>query len=68
MKALSKDNLLSIRYWQELKHLYNYLKAFYKTTIIVEGKYMGLADYFQTLNWLLLELKKTQQKFTKLAI
>ena len=34
---------------------------------MVEGKYTGLADHFQTLNWLLLELKKTQQKFTKLA-
>lgn len=28
---------------------------------------MGLADHFQTLNWLLLELEKTQQKFTELA-
>lgn len=59
MKALGKDDLLSTRHWKELKHLHDHLKAFYEATIIVEGKYMGLADHFQTLNWLLLELEKT---------
>ena len=34
---------------------------------MVEGKNTGLADHFQTLDWLLLELEKTQQKFTELA-
>jgi len=67
VKALNKDDLLSIRHWKELEYLYNYLKAFYEATIMVKGKHMGLADYFQTLDWLLLELDKTQQKFTKLA-
>jgi hypothetical protein len=59
VKALGKDDLLSTRHWQELKHLHDHLEAFYEATIMVEGKYTGLADHFQTLDWLLLELEKT---------
>ena len=34
---------------------------------MVEGNYTGLADHFQILDWLLLELEKTKQKFLKLS-
>jgi len=33
---------------------------------MVEGKYIGLTNYFQTLDWLLLELKRTKYRFIKL--
>ncbi|OCK88483.1 uncharacterized protein K441DRAFT_588541, partial [Cenococcum geophilum 1.58] len=58
---------LQQRHWQQLKHLYNHLETFYKATIIVEGQKTGLTDHFQTLNWLLLELKNTKHKFIKLS-
>ena len=35
---------------------------------MVEGNRTGLADHFQTLDWLLLELEKTKQKFLELSI
>jgi len=33
---------------------------------MVEGNYITLTNHFQTLNWLLLELKRTKQKFIEL--
>ena len=40
---------------------------FYKATLMVKGNCIGLADHFQTLNWLIMELNQTKQKFLKLA-
>ena len=68
LKKLTKDNLLKLCHWDELGHLYNHFKTFYKAIIMVEGNYIGLTDYFQTLDWLLLELEKTKQKFLELLI
>ena len=50
LKKLTKDNLLKLYHWDELSHLYNHLKTFYKATIIVEGNYTGLTNHFQTLD------------------
>ena len=63
LKKLTSDDKLKPRYWQELLHLYNHFKTFYKATLMVEGNNTSLADYFQTLNWLLLELEKLKNKF-----
>ena len=62
-KKLTKDDLLKPRHWDELGHLHDHLETFYEATIMVEGNRTGLADHFQTLDWLLLELEKTKQKF-----
>jgi hypothetical protein len=35
---------------------------------MVEGNTTGLADHFQTLDWLLNELDTTKQKFLELSI
>jgi len=67
VKALSKNDLFFARHWQEFKHLHNHFKVFYKAIIIIKGKHTGFADYFQTLNWLLLKFEKMQQKFTELV-
>ena len=46
LKPLLKDNILYIYYWQELKHIYDYLETFYKAIIIVKGNAIGLTDHF----------------------
>jgi len=33
---------------------------------MVEGKYTGLTNYFQTLDWLLLKLERTKHRFIEL--
>jgi hypothetical protein len=62
-KKLTSNDKLKPRHWQELSHLHNYLETFYEATLMVEGNNTGLADYFQTLDWLLLKLKKLKNKF-----
>ena len=66
LKKLTSDNKLKPRHWQELLYLYNDLKTFYKATLMVESNNTGLTNYFQTLNWLLLKLKKLKIKFLQL--
>ena len=66
-KQLSKDDLLQEHHWKQLKHLHNHLETFYEATIIVKGKHTGLANHFQTLNWLLLELERTKHRFIELS-
>ena len=56
LKPFLKDNVLHMYYWQELKYLYDHLETFYEATVMVKGNVIGLADYFQTLNWLLNKL------------
>ena len=53
-KPLTKDNILQERHWQELGYLYDYLKTFYKATIIVKGNQTNISNHFTTLDWLLL--------------
>ena len=65
-KQLSKDDLLREHHWKQLKHLYNHLETFYEATIIVESKHTSLTNHFQTLDWLLLKLKRTKYRFIKL--
>jgi hypothetical protein len=35
---------------------------------MVEGNHTGLADHFQTMDWLLLELEMTKEKFIELSV
>ena len=66
LKKLTSDNKLKLCYWQELLYLYNYLKIFYKATLMVKSNNTGLTNHFQTLDWLLLELEKLKNKFFQL--
>ena len=65
-KKLTSDDKLKPRHWQELLHLHDHLETFYEATLMVEGNNTGLADHFQTLDWLLLELEKLKNKFLQL--
>ena len=66
-KPLSKDDILQSHYQKELEYLHDYLETFYKATLIVKGNSTGLANYFQTFNWLLNQLDSTKQKFLELS-
>ena len=66
-KPLSKDDILQSHHWKELEHLHDHLETFYEATLMVEGNSTGLADHFQTLDWLLNQLDSTKQKFLELS-
>lgn len=65
-KKLTSEDKLKPRHWQELSHLHDHLETFYEATLMVEGNQTTLADHFQTLDWLLLELEKSKLKFLEL--
>ena len=46
LKAFIYNNFLQLCYWKEFKYLYNYLKIFYKATLIIKGNYIGFTDHF----------------------
>jgi hypothetical protein len=65
-KRLAPHQILKPHHWEELQHLHDQLETFYEGTLMAEGQYTTLADNFQTLDWLLLEIELAKQKFSEL--
>jgi hypothetical protein len=65
-KSLSKDDILEPHHWEQLANLYDQLESFDEATCMVEGRHTNLADHFQTLDWLLLQLDQAKHRFNEL--
>ncbi|PVH90086.1 hypothetical protein DM02DRAFT_499490, partial [Periconia macrospinosa] len=53
-------------HWEQLANIYDQLESFDEATSMVEGCYTNLADHFQTLDWLLLQLDQAKHRFNEL--
>ena len=67
-KLINKDDILEPQHWKQLEHLHDQLESFDEATSMVQGHNTNLADHFQTLDWLLLQLDLAKQKFNELYI
>jgi len=65
-KPISRDDILEHHHWKQLEHLHDQLESFDEATVMVEGHHTNLADHFQTLDWLLLQLDQAKQRFNEL--
>ena len=65
-KAITRDDTLEPHHWKQLEHLHDQLESFDEATVMVEGHQTNLADHFQTLDWLLLQLDQAKQRFNEL--
>jgi hypothetical protein len=65
-KSLSKDDILEAQHWEQLANIYDQLESFDEATCMVEGRHTNLADHFQTLDWLLLQLDQAKHRFNEL--
>lgn len=65
-KPISKDDILEPQHWKQLENLHDQLESFDEATCMVEGRRTNLADHFQTLDWLLLQLDQAKHRFNEL--
>ena len=65
-KTIIRDDILEPHHWKQLEHLHDQLECFDEATIMVEGHHTNLADHFQTLDWLLLQLDQAKHRFNEL--
>ena len=63
---LSKDDILEPQHWDQLANVHDQLESFDEATCMVEGRRTTLADHFQTLDWLLLQLDQAKHQFNEL--
>jgi hypothetical protein len=66
IKSITTDDILEPHHWKQLEHLHDQLESFDEATVMVEGLHTDLADHFQTLDWLLLQLDQAKHRFNEL--